>query len=270
MGWARLDDEAAESLKVRRAGTQAAALWYASITWCAKHRTDGVIERELVSDIWRPIGEAFDHEAAAARLVEVGLWDEHPQGYAVHDFLDYNPSREEENARRARDTQRQRRRRSGDVTGTMPVLRPADVTPSVTRDVQRDTEETSSVSHATPTRPDPTKSARAPARVAPSGPITSAAQLRARLEAVIRQATGTGPFLDHHRGRTEAMLSRHTPEELSAEVEAFGAWLAGLDVAKRPSEPFLRFCDRLGSWAKAEPERARPAIRVGPYFGGES
>jgi hypothetical protein len=264
MGWARLDDEAAESLKVRRAGTQAATLWYASITWCAKHRTDGVIERELVSDIWRPIGEAFDHESAAARLVEVGLWDEHPAGYAVHDFLDYNPSREEENARRARDADRQRRRR-GDPPRT------SSVSPSgVTADVQRDTERTSSVSHATPTRPDPTPSVRAPARVAPTGPIVTSAQLRSRLEHVIRQATGTGPFLDHHRGRTEAMVQRMSPEELSAEVEAFGAWLAGVEVSKRPSEPFLRFCDRLGSWSKVEPERVRPAIRVGPYFGGES
>ncbi|KKL89691.1 hypothetical protein LCGC14_1912240, partial [marine sediment metagenome] len=36
----------------------------------------------------------------AARLIEVGLWERNGTGYAIHDYLDYNPSKKELEARR--------------------------------------------------------------------------------------------------------------------------------------------------------------------------
>ena len=115
--------------------------------------------------------------------------------------------------------------------------------------------------------PGPGKGAtRARPRVAPSGPIDSGARLRARLEHVIREATGTGPILDHRRGQADALAAKVDARTLGAEVEAYGAWLALCPPEKRPRDPWLRFCDHLGSWATMAPQKAAQevVIRVNP------
>lgn len=136
MTWSRFDDRATESVKVRRAGTAACMLWFAAVNWCNAHHTDGVIERDLLAEVWRPIGEAFDHEAAARACLEAGLFELTPDGdYRVHDFLDYNPSRADAKAAQKAAAERARRyreRKSG-VPSTV-----ATVTPFVTRDATRD------------------------------------------------------------------------------------------------------------------------------------
>lgn len=160
MSWARLDDACTDHLKLRRAGTAGLALWTASIVWCSRHLTDGFIPTDMLHDIWRPVGESFDADSACARLVAAGLWDQVEGGWQVHDYLDYNPSREEVMRAREQAAERQRRRRSRHVT------------PDVTRDVHSDSRGTYTVSHATPSRPvpSPTDTSRAPARVASDVP----------------------------------------------------------------------------------------------------
>lgn len=167
MSWARLDDACTDHLKLRRAGTAGLALWTASIVWCSRHLTDGFIPTDMLHDIWRPVGESFDADAACARLVAAGLWDEVEGGWKVHDYLDYNMSRAEVMSRREQAADRQRRRRTK--------AHPEYVTHDVTRDIPRDSRGTYSVSHATPTRPDPTPTdtPRAPARVASAVPLSS-------------------------------------------------------------------------------------------------
>lgn len=257
MSWARLDDACTDHLKLRRAGTAGLALWTASIVWCSRHLTDGFIPTDMLHDIWRPVGESFDADSACARLVATGLWDEVEGGWRVHDYLDYNPSREEVMRSREQAAERQRRRRSKHVT------------PDVTRDVHRDSRGTYTVSHATPSRPVPSRTPSgvgARARVAPSGPIETGARLRARLEDVIREATGTGPILDHRRAHADAIVAKVDAATLGEEVEAYGAWLAACAPEKRPGDPWLRFVDHVGTWRTRTPKPAEPkvVIRVNP------
>lgn len=90
MSWARFDDASSDHLKVRRAGSNGVALWWASVVWCSRHVTDGLIPKELVGDVWRPLDDpAFDLDAAIARLLEVGLWREEPGHYVVNDFRSF-------------------------------------------------------------------------------------------------------------------------------------------------------------------------------------
>lgn len=145
MSWGRFDDRARENLKVRRAGTEAFALWTAAILWCCEHATDGRVPKELLPDVWRPIGESFDHAAVARVCVENRLFVDDGDAYLVHDFLEFNPSKAEQEDKKRKAAERARRhrkRKAGAVTrdatrdGTGDEQR--DGTGSVTRDGTRD------------------------------------------------------------------------------------------------------------------------------------
>lgn len=92
----------------------------------------------------------------------------------------------------------------------------------------------------------------------------SGARLRALLERAIERATGTAPFLDHRRLQADELVRRLGPALLN-EVELFERWLAGLEVAARPRDPWLRFCDHAGRWAElaAAPPRRRGPVQPG-------
>jgi hypothetical protein len=128
------------------------------------------------------------------------LWREVPDGYEVHDFLDYNPSKEKVDAERAAAAERQRRgrerqrlsRRDSRVTH-------AHVTDGVTEGVT-----------VVPTRPDPTqeKTSSSPSRKRGSQapdifPITDAmtAWGREHCPLVADPLAQTRQFLDHHRAK---------------------------------------------------------------------
>lgn len=95
MVWQKFSDRARESRKVRRASPDAIVLWWAVGNWCSEHGTDGVIPPDEITDAWRPVGHAFDHGAAAKECLERGLLEVVDGGYYVHDFLKFNPSRED-------------------------------------------------------------------------------------------------------------------------------------------------------------------------------
>lgn len=65
-----------------RDGFRAAIVWDASIAYAVRNATDGVIRVAVLPTIH---GRRVD----ADRLVKVGLWEEHPDGYLVHNFAHY-------------------------------------------------------------------------------------------------------------------------------------------------------------------------------------
>ncbi|MEC7520150.1 MAG: hypothetical protein VYE22_09815 [Myxococcota bacterium] len=145
MSWGRFDDRARENLKVRRAGTEAFALWTAAILWCCEHATDGRVPKELLPDVWRPIGESFDHAAVARVCVENRLFVDDGDAYLVHDFLEFNPSKaeQEDKKRKAAERARRHRRRKAaavtrDATRDGAGDDQRDATGDVTRDDARD------------------------------------------------------------------------------------------------------------------------------------
>lgn len=91
MAWIKIDDQFSDHPKVIAAGPLAAWLYICGLTYCGRYLTDGLIpQRQL-----RKLADVDNAEELAARLIEVGLWDEVEDGFLVHDFLDYNPCRAE-------------------------------------------------------------------------------------------------------------------------------------------------------------------------------
>lgn len=110
MTWVKLDDQFPDHPKVRRAGTDAAWLFVAGVCYCARYLTDGEIPREVI-----PTLTALRKPNAAARaLVTAGLWHETPDGYAVNDYLEFNPSKADVEGRRDGAQVRMNARRSSD------------------------------------------------------------------------------------------------------------------------------------------------------------
>jgi hypothetical protein len=60
--------------------------------WTAKQQTDGKLPSRLLTRLaWR----CQDPATAAAELIEAGVWDKTPEGWEIHDFLVYNPTKEQ-------------------------------------------------------------------------------------------------------------------------------------------------------------------------------
>ena len=101
MTWGKLDDGMAFHPKIVAAGNAAVGAWARMISWCSQPLTDGRVPaaRALVISNGGP--------AVIETLVAARLLDETEGGYAVHDYLDYNPSREQVLAERAKWKKRQ-------------------------------------------------------------------------------------------------------------------------------------------------------------------
>ena len=109
MSWVKLDDKFTGHTKVLAAGPEAAWLHIEGLCYCAQQETDGVIPDAALAHLTQ-----FSKPKAtklAARLVEVGLWERNGTGWLVHDYLDYNPSKKELEARR------ETKRRAGQAGG---------------------------------------------------------------------------------------------------------------------------------------------------------
>lgn len=99
MPWARLDDNMPHHPKTMEAGVDAFGFDCAGICYCNRYGTDGFIADSALSAVFPP---AKAPKKLAQRLVQVGRWkrDDERGGYAIHDFLDYNPSADEVRDRR--------------------------------------------------------------------------------------------------------------------------------------------------------------------------
>lgn len=109
MSWVKLDDNFPGHRKVLAAGPVAAWLHIEGLCYCAQQKTDGAILDAALSKLTQ-----FSKPKAAklaARLVEVGLWERNGAGYAIHDYLDYNPSK------KSLEERREMKRRAGQAGG---------------------------------------------------------------------------------------------------------------------------------------------------------
>jgi hypothetical protein len=118
--WVRLDDRFPTHRKVALLSDRAFRLYVSALCWSSENLTEGhITERELplVARIRGP-------KAIARELETAGLWDRDDDGWTVHDYLEYNPSRarvkEDREANAARQQayrERKRADRNGDSNG---------------------------------------------------------------------------------------------------------------------------------------------------------
>jgi hypothetical protein len=98
LSWARLDDRANENRKQLAAGPEACWLWSCALMYANRQpQRDGFLPTAV-------IGMLYPFKAPqklAAKLVEVGLWEEAPGGYQIHDYLFWNKTKDQVNHEKA-------------------------------------------------------------------------------------------------------------------------------------------------------------------------
>lgn len=102
MTWVKVDDKAPRHKKQLKAGAEACWLWVCGLAYAKEQpEHDGRIPSEAIAILY-----PFRNPAAlAAKLVQVGLWEQAEDGYQIHDWDFWNGTPEEvaEKKQRARD-----------------------------------------------------------------------------------------------------------------------------------------------------------------------
>ena len=92
MSWVKLDDRIFLNPKFRAASDGARLLYFSGLCFAAQSESDGLI---LDDDL--PVAGAYarakDVAKAADELVGIGLWERMHNGYQIHDYLEFQPSR---------------------------------------------------------------------------------------------------------------------------------------------------------------------------------
>lgn len=116
-GWVRFENTAPENLKVASVSDRAFRLWFNAICYCSRGRTSGRVPAALITAL-----SVSATKKTVEELLELGLIERlDEKTYLVHDYLDYNPSKERIDE--MRETNRNRvanwraERASNDVTG---------------------------------------------------------------------------------------------------------------------------------------------------------
>jgi hypothetical protein len=101
MPYLNLDDNFADHPKVDALSDGAFRLHVAGLLHCAKHLTDGDVERARARRLTPTFKAALINE-----LAESGLWVPNGDTYAIHDYLDWNKSKAWWDDKRAKDAKR--------------------------------------------------------------------------------------------------------------------------------------------------------------------
>jgi hypothetical protein len=105
MAFAQFDDNFADHPKVAGLTDPAFRLHVAGILYCGRHLTDGLIAADEVPRLVRNY-----RRPALAELVDRALWITVLDGaYSIHDYLDWNESREKVLKRREAEAARKRK-----------------------------------------------------------------------------------------------------------------------------------------------------------------
>lgn len=104
MSWFKVDDRLAFNTKVVAAGNAAMGLWVRAGSWCASQGKGGFVPLIMANAMRMPCDSECDGQCDYGcdidALLQVGLWHDVPGGFAFHDWTDYQPSAEEEAAKR--------------------------------------------------------------------------------------------------------------------------------------------------------------------------
>lgn len=94
MSWAKFDDRYDDHRKIKRAwkaNRGSIGLHAMAITYCTRHATDGIVDDDWLME---RLPAKPERQKVLAVLVDCGLFEQVDGGYRVHDFLEYNASKE--------------------------------------------------------------------------------------------------------------------------------------------------------------------------------
>lgn len=109
MPWGRLDDQANGNPKLLALSDPAYRMWACALIYCQAQLTDGFVPEHAIHTFGV---RARNKEAVADELCRAlapgkgPLWAKVEGGYQLHDYLDWNDSREEVESKRKRDRNR--------------------------------------------------------------------------------------------------------------------------------------------------------------------
>ena len=94
MAWTRIDDKFLMNPKIQTAGPLGMALYLAGLIYANANLTDGFIVESMLPVL---CGMAYQtpSKGMAQVLVNLNLWEKVEGGYQIHDFLEFNKSREQ-------------------------------------------------------------------------------------------------------------------------------------------------------------------------------
>jgi hypothetical protein len=190
MAWVKLDDGFPDHPKLVEAGGDAGWLYVCALAWCNRNLTDGAIPKGILGRL----SDRKNPQRLAERLVAAGLWDETDDGWQIHDYTDFQPSRQQVLDERNKARERMRRHRTKPEPSTEP-----------STDVRANRERTS-IEVQRP-RPDPTRTEQ----------VTTTTQVSTR-----PAEGGTDPHPRRHHIATRAAEQQAEGRDL----EHRGRWIA--------------------------------------------
>ena len=96
MSWVRLDDGAPGHRKIVGLSDAAFRLWIVGLTYCNQQANDGRFSAASARIMTGYLASPELGRGAMAELCAAGLWAETADGFEVHDYLEYQPSQEEQ------------------------------------------------------------------------------------------------------------------------------------------------------------------------------
>lgn len=114
MPWVKIDDQMPQHPKLARVGALGLAMQVAAMCYCSRYLTDGILPEAALGTLldlreFEQDGEDRSPEKVAEWLCNAGVWNKQRGGYVIHDYLAYNPSREQVTKRRQEVSQERSR-----------------------------------------------------------------------------------------------------------------------------------------------------------------
>ena len=177
MSWVRLNDEMMSNPKIGHLGDRAFRVYISMLCWCSRHETDGAFD-----DVAMRMATTVVRCAPVLKeLIAAELIERTTAGYLIHDYLEYQPSRQRKAEQRDSAAERKRRSRRD-------AARPATETDAAT----------SRARDPVPSRPDPV-------------PIRSEVSLSERVEALTSEQQQLSDHL-HHETQTKVLGGADAPQ----------------------------------------------------------
>lgn len=266
MSWFRVDDKFAFHAKAVRAGNAAIGVWVRLGAWSSDQLTDGKLPGEIAKVIAGPDVGTLD------RLCEVGLLEREGENYAMHDFLDWNPSGKQ--VKRQRKELSEARSKAGSKgVAKREANRKQTASPSPFPDPipipeeKRDPPTPKNPEGFKLTTPDP--SPASPAKTKKPAKSDATDDERKVFEGFLRGREyrkvkgGAAPVLDAKRLKLirERLADGYTPETLAA--AAFGIWVSQWHFEEGQSrfDLALRDGDHVERFARVTHEREQDLAR---------
>lgn len=275
--WTKLDDGFGDHPKLAALSSDAFRLHVRSMCYAGRYLTDGKVPTAFVASAPKSLVE---------ELVSGGLWEVVSGGWMIHDYLDFNPTREKVLAERAavaarkerhverRVERRSERRSDGQenaVRNTAPVLDPSSSSSLTSSEVPTELPPPTATASSEPKLKKPKKpkpqqaelveasTAQSEADPKPEKKLTDAQ----RLWNVYREAffvdCGSYPTAQrHYFVQLDALLRQHTLAVLVERLKVYftsPAW-----IGKSGARDFGRFLKYIDSWALPEAETAEESV----------